>query len=150
MFVYTLKTTIMNLTPDKNGIVDGQLLINALVGNKIPKVKQTKKYSIFKLDAIEVSRLIHKRIDLLEQSMKENGWNKYSVVVVDKNFNVVDGNYRVIAAIRASVPINYVTTSEAPYPGKPWTKKDWMYGIDHLNEEITRLKEQIKLLSSKQ
>lgn len=110
IFVYTLKTTIMNLTPDKNGIVDGQLLINALVGNKIPKVKQTKKYSIFKLDAIDVSRLIHKHIDLLEQSMKENGWNKHSVVVVDKNFNVVDGNYRVIAAIRASVPINYVTS----------------------------------------
>ena len=106
----------MDLTPDKNGVIDGQMIIQSLIGNKIPKFIKTNTYSIFKLNAHYVSRLTSKHIEDLSKSMKENGWTEHSVVVVNKDFEVVDGTYRVIAAIKTNTPITYTVSDAVESP----------------------------------
>lgn len=42
------------------------------------------------------------------KSMKEHGWKSYSVIEVDKYYNVLDGNMRLLAAMEAGVPVRFV------------------------------------------
>lgn len=42
------------------------------------------------------------------KSMKEHGWKSYSVIIVDKYYNVLDGNMRLLAAMEAGVPVRFV------------------------------------------
>ena len=68
------------------------------VGKKVGEIFETKDYSIFKFR--EDNRLINaNHVKKLAERMKENGWLSTSVVTINGNGDVIDGQHRVKAAI---------------------------------------------------
>jgi len=72
------------------------------------KIFRTNDYTLFKVDAWKANRMILKGIERMCKSIKTHGWMKSSYIIVDENFNVIDGYYRLYAAMRCWVPIQYV------------------------------------------
>ena len=76
------------------------------VGKKVGEIFETKDYSIFKFR--EDNRLINvNHVKRLAQRMKENGWLSTSVVTINGNGDVIDGQHRVKAAISVGCIIRY-------------------------------------------
>jgi len=46
----------------------------------------------------------------LTKNMKENGWMKGSIVVVNEKNEIIDGQHRIKAAITAGVPVEYIVS----------------------------------------
>jgi ParB-like chromosome segregation protein Spo0J len=75
------------------------------------KIIETNDYSIFKLDVNRVKRILPKHLDRLSNVMKKNGWLEGSAIIVDENFNLIDGYYRFFAAKTNSMSLRYVVVS---------------------------------------
>jgi hypothetical protein len=73
----------------------------------VNEILQTKDYSIFKFHH-ENRTIIPSHVESLYKSMLVNGWLRGSYIVVDKFGNIMDGQHRLQAAVKANVPVNYV------------------------------------------
>lgn len=78
----------------------------------IGQVFQTKNYSLFKFHR-ENRTIIKSHVKALARSMSIHGWAHGSIVIVDSNFNVINGQHRVEAAQIANVPITYMIDPKA-------------------------------------
>jgi hypothetical protein len=76
---------------------------------QVNKVLQTKNYSMFKFrnDNRDVNE---PHVRKLTKNMKENGWMKGSIVVVNEKNEIIDGQHRIKAAITAGVPVEYIVS----------------------------------------
>ena len=72
------------------------------------KIIRTFDYTLFKVEAFKVKRMSPKGIQMLTKYMKKLGWLESSYITVDENFNVIDGYYRLFAAMKSWVPVQYV------------------------------------------
>lgn len=72
------------------------------------KIIRTFDYTLFKVEAWKVNRLIPKGIKNLSKHMDNEGWHETSYITVDENFNVIDGYYRLFAAMKSWIPVQYV------------------------------------------
>lgn len=72
------------------------------------KIIKTFDYTLFKVEAWKVNRMVPKGIERLTKVMKKVGWYEFSCITVDENFNVIDGYYRLFAAMKSWIPVQYV------------------------------------------
>lgn len=72
------------------------------------KIIKTSDYTLFKVESWKVNRMLPKETKRLTKFMKKVGWFKTSYIVVDENFNVIDGYYRLFAAMKNWIPVQYV------------------------------------------
>ena len=105
-------------------------------GKKVNEVYQTKDYSRFKF--IKDNREIRQgHVNNLIKSMKDKGWIPGSYVVVNRLFEIIDGQHRTLAAIAADVPINWTmersatgdTIRELNKNQKNWQLSDHIHGF---------------------
>ena len=83
-------------------------------GKKVNEVYQSKDYSKFKFR--QDNRTIRQNhVKNLIKSMKENGWEPGSYVVVNALWEIIDGQHRTLAAIAAGLPINYVMEKKTDF-----------------------------------
>lgn len=95
---------------------------------QINKVFQTKNYAMFKFRA-DNRDVIESHVKRLAKNMKENGWMKGSIAVVNEKNEIIDGQHRIKAAIAAGVPIDYIISKGATHKeiignnkiSKPWS-----------------------------
>ena len=73
-------------------------------------VYKTLDYSSFKVNAWVVNRMLPKMVDKLAKSIEKNGWLEHSYIVVDENLNVIDGHYRLFAAMKCWSHIHFIVT----------------------------------------
>lgn len=78
------------------------------------KIISTDDYTLFKVNAWTANRMIQKQIDRMCKSIKTHGWIKGSCIKVDEEFNVIDGYYRLYAAMRCWIPVQYVMIKTGP------------------------------------
>ena len=72
------------------------------------KIIKTFDYTMFKVEAWKVNRMIPKAVNKLSKHMDKVGWIESSCIIVDENFNIVDGYYRLFAAMKSWIPVQYV------------------------------------------
>ncbi len=72
------------------------------------KIIKTSDYTLFKVEAWKVNRMLPKAIKNLSKHMDNEGWYETSCIIVDENFNVIDGYYRLFAAMKSWIPVQYV------------------------------------------
>jgi hypothetical protein len=75
-----------------------------------PKIQQTNDLSLFTMDDSLVKRALlnKKQCVRLEKSMSENGWDKNSTIVVDRDYKVIDGHYRLLSAKSLNIPVQFL------------------------------------------
>lgn len=78
----------------------------------IGQVLQTRNYEMFKFHR-ENRTIVQSHVNSLARSMLIHGWARGSIVIVDSNFNVLNGQHRVLAAQKSNVPVTYMVDSKA-------------------------------------
>ena len=109
------------------------------VGKKVGEIFETKDYSIFKFR--EDNRVINQNhVKKLSQRMKDRGWLPSSVITLNGNGDVIDGQHRVKAAIMSNVSIRYKVT-KGTGNDEMWEmntlQKNWS-PFDHLHKFVTK------------
>jgi hypothetical protein len=72
----------------------------------IPKINITTNYELFKFS--EQNRPVSKITSLVE-SIKKMDLTEYNPILVDTNFNIIDGQHRFEACKQLNLPIHYIT-----------------------------------------
>ncbi len=109
------------------------------VGKKVGEIFETKDYSIFKFR--EDNRVINQNhVKKLSQRMKDRGWLPSSVITLNGNGDVIDGQHRVKAAIMSNVSIRYKVT-KGTGNDEMWEmntlQKNWS-PFDHLHKFVVK------------
>lgn len=75
-----------------------------------PKIQQTSDLSMFIMDSSVVEReLLNKKLlQGLKKSMSENGWDKNSTIIVDRDYKVIDGYRRLLCAKPLNIPVQFL------------------------------------------
>lgn len=98
------------------------------------QVFQTKTYEMFKFR--EDNRQVKNRhVSKLTEKMLSKGWIKGSYVVINEKGEIIDGQHRILAAMKANVPINYIVERGAGFDeirGNNQDKKNWGLS-DHIS-----------------
>lgn len=82
-----------------------------LVETKIIQVEETKDYSVF--NRHNSNRTINEKlVNRLKESMAKKSLLRSKPIVVDKEFNIIDGQHRFEAAKRLDMPIAYIIDEE--------------------------------------
>lgn len=106
-------------------------------GKRVNEVFQTKEYDKFKF--IKDNRNINNNhVKRIVKSMKERGWLPGSYVIVNRLFEIIDGQHRTKAAIIAEIPISYVMETKATKETMHNLNKDqknWTM-IDHIHQFV--------------
>jgi len=109
------------------------------VGKKVGEIFETKDYSIFKFRGD--NRLVNQNhVKKLANRMKQNGWLSSSVVTLNGNGEVIDGQHRVKAAMSANTPIRYKVTKGAgsdEMTSMNTLQRNWS-PFDHLHKFVTK------------
>ena len=104
------------------------------MNRKVNEIFRTKDFGMFKFHD-QNRGIIEGHVNRLYQSMLKNGWLHGSYVVIDRNGNVIDGQHRLKAAMKANIPVDYVVEKSAKVEeiSKLNTNsRNWNI-IDHLN-----------------
>jgi len=108
-------------------------------GKKVGEIYETKDYSIFKFR--DDNRVINdNHVRKLATNMKNDGWLATSVVTINGNGDLIDGQHRVKGAIVAGVPVRYKVVRGAG--SEEMTKmntlqKNWS-PFDHLHKFVVK------------
>jgi hypothetical protein len=98
------------------------------------QVFQTKTYEMFKFR--EDNRQVKNRhVSKLTEKMLSKGWIKGSYVVINEKGEIIDGQHRILAAMKANVPVNYIVERGAGFDeirGNNQDKKNWALS-DHIS-----------------
>lgn len=115
---------------------------------QINKVFQTKNYAMFKFRN-DNRDVIESHVKRLAKNMKEQGWIKGSIAIVNEKNEVIDGQNRIKAAIIAGVPVDFIVVRGAGQKEiignnkitKPWSIVTYMdYHVKLGNESYIALK----------
>lgn len=103
---------------------------------KVNQVYQTTDYSIFKPNFMNRD-IIPSHVNNLYKDMLVNGWLKGSYIVVNKNWVLISGHHRLLAAMKAKVPVSYVIEDIADDDVSSVCKitRNWNI-IDHLKHYV--------------
>jgi len=110
--------------------------IMSYLGKKVNEVYQTKEYNKFKL--IKGNRLIKQpKLRKLEKSMTKEGWVSGSYVIVNSKWEIIDGQHRVMTAMKLNIPITYCmerksnekTMRTLNTGGDTWLMNDHLHGL---------------------
>ena len=109
------------------------------VGKKVGEIFETKDYSIFKFR--NDNRVINdNHVKKLANRMKEKGWLSTSVVTINGNGDLIDGQHRVKGAIIVGCPIRYKVVKGAgseEMTEMNTLQKNWS-PFDHLHKFVTK------------
>lgn len=109
------------------------------VGKKVGEIFETKDYSIFKFR--DDNRVINdNHVKKLASSMKKTGWLSTSVVTINGNGDIIDGQHRVKGAIVVGCPIRYKVVRGAgsdEMTQMNTLQKNWS-PFDHLHKFATK------------
>jgi hypothetical protein len=105
-------------------------------GKEVNTVYETKDYDRFKFNPNN-REIKQGHVNNLIKSMKERGWLPGSYVIVNRLFEIIDGQHRTLAAIAAKVPLRYAmeknadddTMSELNKNQKNWQLSDHLNGF---------------------
>lgn len=109
------------------------------VGKKVGEIFETKDYTIFKFRN-DNRPIIPSHVKKLASRIKERGWLSSSVVTLNGNGEVIDGQHRVKAAISVGSPIRYKVTRGAgsdEMTEMNTLQKNWS-PFDHLHKFVER------------
>lgn len=108
-------------------------------GKVVGEIRETKDYSIFKFR--DDNRVINNNhVKKLSNKMKLKGWLSSSVVTINGNGDVIDGQHRVKAAMSVGCPIRYKVTRGAgteEMTEMNTLQKNWS-PFDHLHKFVVR------------
>lgn len=108
-------------------------------GKVVGEIRETKDYSIFKFR--DDNRVINNNhVKKLSNKMKVKGWLSSSVVTINGNGDVIDGQHRVKAAMSVGCPIRYKVTRGAgteEMTEMNTLQKNWS-PFDHLHKFVVR------------
>lgn len=97
------------------------------------QVLQTKNYETFRFR--DDNRMIRKQhVSKLTEKMLSKGWIKGSYVVINEKGEVIDGQHRILAAMKANVPVSYIVEKGSSFQeirGLNQDKKNWALS-DHI------------------
>jgi hypothetical protein len=105
-------------------------------GKKVNEVYQTSDYTKFKFR--DDNRVINpNHVKNISKNMKSKGWLSGSYVVVNQEWEVIDGQHRVLAAQSVGVPISYTMEKGADFDTirdlnrnqKNWSIFDHIHGF---------------------
>jgi hypothetical protein len=106
---------------------------------KVGEILRTKDYSIFKVH--KFNRTINdSNVNNIYKSMLNEGWVEGSIVVVNGRGDIIDGQHRILAAMKANVPVHYTVNVKTNYDSIPklnMNKKLWNI-IDHLQTYVKK------------
>ena len=109
------------------------------VGKKVGEIYETKDYSIFKFR--DDNRIVNtNHVKKLSQRMKDSGWLSSSVVTINGNGDIIDGQHRIKAAMSVSCPVRYKVTRGAgidEMTSMNTLQRNWS-PFDHLHKFVTR------------
>lgn len=103
-------------------------------GKEVNTLYETKDYEKFKFNPNN-REIKQGHVASLIKSMKEKGWIPGSYVIVNRLFEIIDGQHRTLAAIAANVPIRYAMEKNADDDTMAElnkNQKNWQLS-DHLN-----------------
>jgi hypothetical protein len=108
-------------------------------GKKVGEIFETKDYSIFKFR--EDNRVVNdNHVKKLASKMKTSGWLSTSVVTINGNGDVIDGQHRVKGAVIAGVPVRYKVVKGAgsdEMTEMNTLQKNWS-PFDHLHKFVVK------------
>ena len=81
-------------------------------------IMETIDYTMFKVEAWKVHRMVPKGIERLSKSMKQRGWINTSYITIDEDYNIIDGYYRLFAAMKNWIPVQYIMIKTNPKKNK--------------------------------
>lgn len=115
-------------------------------------MKQTTNYSLFKVK--QGNRLINqKHVDKLKESFQKHDFLPSCPIIVDEEFNVIDGQHRLEAAKQLGIAVYYVVEKEPDndllidlnITQKKWTATDYVnYYAEKGNEHYIRFRQLLK------
>lgn len=106
-----------------------------LLGKRVNEIYSTKDYNKFKFRK-DNRTISEAHVRTLSQKMKEKGWIAGSYAVINENGEIIDGQHRITAAIKANVPVFYTIERKTSFENiqdlnqgqKNWTKSDHIHG----------------------
>lgn len=103
---------------------------------EVNKIYQTTDYSIFEANFMNRD-IIPAHVNNLYKDMSVNGWLKGSYIIVNKNGKLISGHHRLLAAMKAKVPVSYVIEDIADDDVSSVCKisRNWNI-IDHLRHFV--------------
>jgi DNA-binding Lrp family transcriptional regulator len=123
-----------------------------LNSKQVNSIYKTTNYSMFKFR--KDNRTISEgHVRNLSQKMKEKGWIAGSYAVINERGEIIDGQHRITAAIKANVPVFYTIESKTSFDNiqdlnqgqKNWTKGDHIHGwVIKENENYVTLDRYLK------
>jgi hypothetical protein len=72
--------------------------------SELTRILQTKDYSIFNLKDFKISK---RHLNVVKESIQEKNLSKDYPILVDKNYDVIEGKYRFLALYELGLPIHY-------------------------------------------
>lgn len=105
-------------------------------GSVVNQVQRTKDYSLFKIRD-DNRKIRNGKVVKLHRSMRNKGWAPGSYVVVNKDFEIIDGQHRYLAASSLGIPITFVMEIKATGDTirtlntnqDSWTKREHLDGF---------------------
>lgn len=115
-------------------------------------MKQTTNYSLFKVK--QGNRVINqKHVEKLKDSFQKHDYLPSCPIIVDEDFNVIDGQHRLEAAKQLGIAVYYVTEKEPDndllidlnITQRKWTSPDYVnYYAEKGNEHYIRFRQLLK------
>jgi hypothetical protein len=109
------------------------------VGKKVGEIFETKDYSIFKFRD-DNRDVIPSHVKKLAGRMKEKGWLSTSVITINGNGDIIDGQNRVTAAMSVGCPVRYKVVKGAgsdEMTEMNTLQKNWS-PFDHLHKFVVK------------
>jgi hypothetical protein len=113
--------------------------MNKFHGKKVGEIFETKDYTIFKFRK-ENRPVIPNHVKKLAKRMSERGWLSTSVVTINGNGDIIDGQNRVTAAISVGCPVRYKIVKGAgsdEMTEMNTLQKNWS-PFDHLHKYVVK------------
>jgi hypothetical protein len=113
--------------------------MNKFHGKKVGEIFETKDYTIFKFRK-ENRPIIPNHVKKLAKRMSERGWLSTSVVTINGNGDIIDGQNRVTAAMSVGCPVRYKVVKGAgsdEMTEMNTLQKNWS-PFDHLHKFVVK------------
>jgi len=113
--------------------------MNKFHGKKVGEIFETKDYTIFKFRK-ENRPIIPNHVKKLAKRMSERGWLSTSVVTINGNGDIIDGQNRVTAAMSVGCPVRYKVVKGAgsdEMTEMNTLQKNWS-PFDHLHKYVVK------------